>query len=87
MKGTIIGITSMEMDGVGTLSTGPEYYIQPTDDYKKKWDKIHVRKQTQSWEEDLNLHNLVSKEVEILADIIETRTTISIDYLEVKEKK
>jgi hypothetical protein len=86
MKGTIFGHLSMEMERVGTRSEGPEYYIQPTDEYKEKWEIIHVRKQTQSWEEDSNLHSLVNKEVEILADIIETRTSISIDYIEVKEK-
>ncbi|MHA1199264.1 MAG: hypothetical protein ACTSQF_07955 [Candidatus Heimdallarchaeaceae archaeon] len=87
MKGTITGILKGKMERVGTRSEGPEYYIQPTDDYKERWDIIHVRKQTHRWEEDPNLHNLVDKEVEILADIIETRTSISIDYFEIKEQK
>jgi len=86
MKGTITGHLSVEIERVGTRSEGPEYYIEPSDDYGKRWDKIHIRKQTHRWQEDPNLQNLVNKEVVIIADIIETRTSITIDYLEVNEK-
>ncbi len=87
MKGTINGHLTVQMERVGTRSEGPEYYIEPTDEYSKRWDRIHVRKQSHRWEEDSNLQNLVNKEVEIIADIIETRTSITIDYFEVKEKR
>ncbi|TET74297.1 MAG: hypothetical protein E3J43_10065 [Candidatus Heimdallarchaeota archaeon] len=87
MKGTITGHLSVEIERVGTRSEGPEYYIKPTDDYRDRWEIIHVRKQTHRWEEDSNLQNCMNKEVEILADIIETRTSITLDYFEVKEKE
>jgi hypothetical protein len=87
MKGTITGHLTMQSERVGSLSEGPEYYIEPTDEYSNRWDRIHVRKQTHRWEEDPNLHSLVNKKVEIIADIIETRTSITIDYIEVKEKR
>ena len=87
MKGTITGHLSSQKERVGTRSEGPEYYIEPTDNYKERWKIIHVRKQTHKWQEDPNLQSLVNKEVEIIADIIETRTSITIDYFEVKEKR
>ena len=86
MKGTITGLLSVKMERVGSKSEGPEYYIQPTDDYRNSWEIIHVRKQTHRWQEDPILQQFINKEVEILADIIETRTSITIDYFEVKEK-
>ena len=85
MKGTITGNLSMKMKRVGTRSEGPEYYIEPTDEYRERWEEILVWKQTNRWQEDPKLQGLLGKEVELLADIIETRTSITIEYFEVKE--
>jgi hypothetical protein len=41
----IRGIISAEIVGKGTLSEGPRYYLQPIDDYARRWSKILVRKQ------------------------------------------
>lgn len=87
MKGTITGKLLIEIRGKGSRSEGPVCWILPSGEYKDRWDQIIVRKRGLLWQEDSNLHNLVNKEVEILADIIETRTSITIDYFEVKEKK
>ncbi|GAH37007.1 unnamed protein product, partial [marine sediment metagenome] len=31
----------MKMERVGTRSEGPEYFIEPTDEYREKWEEIH----------------------------------------------
>ena len=49
MKGTITGNLSMKMKRVGTRSEGPEYYIEPTDEYRERWEEILVWKQTNRW--------------------------------------
>ena len=81
----ITGILSAEIVGKGTMSEGPKYYLQPLDDYATRWSKILVRKQAHLWENDLVLHNFIGKKVEILGEIIETKSTITVDYKFVEE--
>jgi len=76
----ITGILSAEIVGVGTLSEGPKYYLQPLDDYANRWSKILVRKKSHLWENDPVLHKYINKKVLILGDIIETKSTITVDY-------
>ena len=81
----IIGILSSKQEGIGTLSEGPSYWLEPLDDYRTRWDLIIVRKQTHLWEKDPKLHPFIGKKVEILGEIIETKSTITIDCSEIKE--
>jgi len=81
----IRGIIFAKIKGKGTRSEGPEYYIKPLDDYKNRWIEVLVRKKTQMWEEDPVLHNFLDKKVLIIWDIIETKHTITVDYLKVEK--
>ncbi|MHA1472277.1 MAG: hypothetical protein ACTSQW_04175, partial [Promethearchaeota archaeon] len=67
----ISGILTAEIVAKGTLSEGPKYYLQPLDDYSKRWSKILVRKKTHLWENDPVLHKYIDKKVLILGEIIE----------------
>ncbi|MFX1344016.1 MAG: hypothetical protein ACFFAI_02830 [Promethearchaeota archaeon] len=82
--GEIRGILFAIIEGIGTRSEGPTYYIKPLDDYKDRWSKILVRKKTQMWEMDPELHKFLDKKVLITGDIIETRATITVDYFKVE---
>ena len=73
--------------GKGSRSEGPKYYIRPIDEYKNRWSEILVRKKTKSWENDPELHKFLEKPVLILGEIIETKSSITVDYTEVKELK
>ena len=68
----------------GTRSEGPEYYIKPLDDYKKRWSEVLIRKKTHLWEKDPELHKFIDKKVIITGDIIETKSTITIDYSKIE---
>ena len=81
IRGILFAITK----GKGTKSEGPEYFIKPTDDYKNRWSEILVRKKTHRWEKDLELHEFLDKKVLIIGEIIETKSTITVDYSEVKQ--
>ena len=81
----ISGMLLAEIAGEGTLSEGPKYYIKPLDDYAKRWSKIIVRKKTHMWENDPALHKFIDKKVLILGEIIETKSTITVDYEFVRE--
>ena len=81
----ITGILITKIIGKGSRSEGPEYWIQPLDDYKNRWDEILVRKKTMMWQEDPNLHGFIGKTVLIYGEIIETKDTITIDYTTIKE--
>ena len=81
----IRGIISSEIVGKGTRSEGPKYYLQPIDDYANSWSKILVRKQAHLWENDPVLHKFIDKKVVILGKIIETKSTITVDYEFVEE--
>lgn len=81
----ISGMLFAEIAGKGTLSEGPKYYIKPLDDYAKRWSKIIVRKKTHMWENDPALHKFINKKVLILGEIIETKSTITVDYEFVRE--
>jgi len=76
----IKGILSAKIARIGTKSEGPDYYISPLDDYANRWSEIIVRKKTHLWQEDPVLHKFLDKKVEILGEIIETKSTITVDY-------
>jgi len=76
----ITGILYAKTAGVGTLSEGPTYFIKPLDDYANRWSEIIVRKKTHLWENDPVLHKFIDKKVLILGEIIETKSTITVDY-------
>ena len=76
----ITGILCAKIVGVGTKSEGPEYYIKPLDDYLNRWSIILVRKKTHLWQNDPVLHKHIDKKVLILGEIIETKSTITVDY-------
>jgi hypothetical protein len=76
----ITGILYAKTAGVGTLSEGPTYFIKPLDDYANRWSKIIVRKKTHLWENDPVLHKFINKKVLIHGEIIETKSTITVDY-------
>lgn len=80
----IRGILFAIVKGKGTRSEGPEYFIKPIDDYKNRWSEILVRKKTHMWEKDPELHEFLDKKVLITGDIIETKSTITVDYLKVE---
>jgi len=80
----IRGILFAIIKGKGTKSEGPEYFIKPIDDYKNRWSEILVRKKTYLWEKDPELHEFLDKKVLIIGEIIETKSTITVDYLKVK---
>jgi len=81
----IRGILFAIIKGKGTISEGPEYFIKPIDDYKNRWSEILVRKKTNLWENDLELHEFLDKKVLIIGEIIETKSTITVDYSQVKQ--
>ena len=81
----ITGILSAKIVGVGTKSEGPKYYIKPLDDYANRWSEILVRKKTHLWQDDPVLHKYIDKKVLILGEIIETKSTITVDYEFVEE--
>ena len=81
----ITGILSAKIVGVGTKSEGPKYYISPLDDYANRWSEILVRKKTHLWQDDPVLHKYIDKKVLILGEIIETKSTITVDYEFVEE--
>ena len=76
----ITGILYAKIAGIGTLSEGPKYFIKPLDDYANRWSEILVRKKTHLWEKDRILHNFIDKKVLIFGEIIETKSTITVDY-------
>ncbi len=81
----ISGILFAEIAGKGTRSEGPKYFLQPLDDYAKRWSKILVRKKTHLWENDPVLHKFIDKKVLIIGEIIETKSTITVDYESIEE--
>jgi hypothetical protein len=76
----ITGILYSKTAQVGTLSEGLNYFIKPLDDYANRWSEILVRKKTHLWENDPVLHKFIDKKVLILGEIIETKSTITVDY-------
>ncbi|MBY9005304.1 MAG: hypothetical protein KGD63_00940 [Candidatus Lokiarchaeota archaeon] len=83
----ISGILFVEIVGKGSRSEGPKYYIKLLDAYANRWSKILVRKKAHLWENDPVLHKFIDQEVLILGEIIETKSTITIDYELVRELK
>ena len=71
----------------GTKSEGPQYWIQPIDDYKNRWNEVLVRKTVHMWQNDPLLHDLIDKMVVIFGEIIETKSTITVDPIEAEELK
>lgn len=82
--GEIRGVLFATIEGIGTRSEGPTYYIKPLDNYKDRWSEILVRKKTHMWEKDPELHKFLDKKVLITGDIIETRATITVDYMKIE---
>ncbi|MFX0029590.1 MAG: hypothetical protein ACFE8B_10295 [Candidatus Hermodarchaeota archaeon] len=82
--GEIRGILFAIIEGLGTRSEGPTYFIKPLDDYKSRWSKILVRKKAHMWERDTELHKFLDKKVVITGDIIETKSTITVDYVKIE---
>lgn len=80
IRGILFAITK----GKGTRSEGPEYFIKPLDNYKKRWSEVLVRKKTHLWQKDPVLHEFLDKKVLIIGEVIETKSTITVDYSEVK---
>jgi hypothetical protein len=78
------GILFAIIEGKGTRSEGPTYFIKPLDEYKNRWSKILVRIKTHLWERDPELHKFLDKKVILIGDIIETKSTITIDYKKVE---
>ncbi|GAH20336.1 unnamed protein product [marine sediment metagenome] len=76
----ITGILSVKIARIGTKSEGPDYYIKPLDEYANRWSEILVRKKTHLWQNDPVLHKHIDKKVLILGEIIETKSTITVDY-------
>ena len=85
--GFIEGQIFTKKKGVGTRSEGVEYYILPVDQYRERWEEILVRKKTHLWQNDPQLHPFVGKVVKIKGDIIETRSSITVDCIEIWEIK
>jgi len=83
----IRGVLFAVIVGKGSRSEGPKYYIRPIDKYKNRWSEILVRKKSKSWEDDPELHKFLEKSVTIIGEIIETKSSITVDYMEVKELK
>lgn len=73
------------IEGKGSRSEGPKYYIRPLDEYKNRWSKILVRKKAKLWDIDPELHKFLEKSVLIRGEIIETKNSITIDYVELIE--
>ena len=84
-KDNVTGILIAKVVGDGSMSEGPEYWIQPLDSYKERWDEILVRKKTMMWQEDPALHKFIGKKVIIHGEVIETKNTITMDYIIVNE--
>ncbi|MCP4764122.1 MAG: hypothetical protein GY870_20280, partial [archaeon] len=70
---------------VGTKSEGVMYYILPSDQYRERWEEVLVRKKTHLWQNDPQLHPFIGKMVKIKGDIIETRSSITVDCIEICE--
>ena len=87
MMDEIRGKLIAKVFGKGTRSEGPKYFIQPIDDYKERWDEVLVRKTVHLWEDDPLLHDLIDKMVVIRGEIIETKSTITVDPIEAEEIK
>ena len=85
--GFIEGKLITKKKGVGSKSEGVVYYILPFDQYNERWTEILVRKKTHLWQNDMQLHPFVGKVVKIKGDIIETRSSITVDCIEISEKK
>jgi hypothetical protein len=78
-EAVIEGRLVARVEGEGTLSEGPVYFLQPSTARYQRWGEIPVRKTTHLWEADPLLQPLVGQVVAITGDVIETRTTITID--------
>ncbi len=83
-KGRIVGKIISKEERIGTRSAGPEYYLKAEGNYSH-WGDIHLRKKTLIWQSDPILHKFIGKQVEIYAEIIETKDKITIEYIEIKK--
>jgi len=83
----IKGRLKVKIVGQGTRSEGPEYWLEPIEEYKNRWNEILVRKTVHLWQDDPLLQPLVGKMVVIRGEVIETKSTITIDPIDVEELK
>ena len=83
---TIKGRLFSKVRGSGTRSEGPQYWITPVGKYAQ-WGEILVRKKVHMWQKDPVLHNYINENVAIFGEIIETKDSITIDYIEVVKEK
>ncbi|MHA1917647.1 MAG: hypothetical protein ACTSUV_04970 [Candidatus Ranarchaeia archaeon] len=84
-NGTLRGKIISKVKGKGTKSEGPEYYLIPEGEYAK-WGELLLRKKVMMWQKDPVLHDFVGSNVKIIAEIIETQDTISVDYIKVTKE-
>jgi hypothetical protein len=83
--GIIEGKLITKKTAVGSMSEGVKYFIIPSDQYHNRWKEVLIRKKTRLWQNDPQLHPYRNKYVEIKGDIIETRSSITVDCIEIKE--
>jgi hypothetical protein len=84
-KKEIIGVLKSIQVNEGSRSAGPKYYLSPKDDDKERRGDVLIRKQTKLWESDPNLEPYVGKSVKIIGEIIETKSSITVDYEKIEE--
>ena len=85
-KDTIEGKLIARRQAVGNLSEGPAYILIPTGKFAR-WGKIELRKKVMRWQNDPVLHGYIDQTVSIVAEIIETKDTITVEYIEVSLKQ
>ncbi len=81
-NGTISGRLISRTIAKGTRSEGPEYSIIPTGEFAR-WKEIQVSKKVHRWQKDPILEEFVGLDAAIFGEIIETRYTISLDYIKI----
>ena len=89
-----IGRLISKIAGEGTLSEGPEYYLELSNPNEFGQPELFVRKEAHLWEKDSMLHPFLNKIVIITGESIivkhtnfdGTVKTESIDPKEIKEK-
>lgn len=79
--GKIMGTLISRQTNIGSRSEGPQYFICPTDNYKR-WREIPIQKKILRWMPDPVLHKFIGEMVILSGEITETKDTISIEYKE-----
>ena len=87
------GILRTVQAGVGSLSEGPDYFLELTEPNDFGQTELFIRKEGHLWESDPNLHPFIGKNVIIMGEPIITKhvkiegteKSELIDYKEIKE--